>query len=102
RNDGQMECGSKPEPRLKASIVVGQDNPEAAVAEIERCAASGRYVQVNISPRANEPLGRRRYWPIYAAAQAADMPLGIHVGGYGGHAPTRSGSPSFSKGEHHF
>ena len=68
-NEWQIECWSKPEPRLKASIVVGQDNTEAAVAEIERCAATGKYVQVNVSPRANEPLGRRRYWPIYAAAR---------------------------------
>ena len=100
-NEWQVECWCKPEPRLKASIVVGQDDPEAAVAEIERCAATGNYVQVNISPRANEPLGRRRYWPIYEAAQAAGLPLGIHVGGYGGHAPTGGGWPSYYNEEHH-
>jgi uncharacterized protein len=72
-NEWQIECWSKPEPRLKASIVVSQDNTEAAVAEIERCAATGKYVQVNVSPRANEPLGRRRYWPLYAAAEAAKL-----------------------------
>ena len=81
--------------------MVGQDNTEAAVAEIERCAATGNYVQVNVSPRANEPLGRRRYWPIYEAAQAAGLPLGIHVGGYGGHAPTGGGWPSYYNEEHH-
>jgi len=100
-NEWQVECWSKPEPRLKASIIVGQDNAEAAVAEIERCAATGKYVQVHVSPRANEPLGRRRYWPIYEAAQAAGLPLGIHVGGYGGHAPTGSGWPSYYNEEHH-
>ena len=57
--------------------------------------------QVNISPRANEPLGRRSYWPIYEAAQAAGLPLGIHVGGYGGHAPTGGGWPSYYNEEHH-
>ena len=98
---GKLECWCKPEPRLKASILVGQDNTEAAVAEIERCAATGKYVQVNVSPRANEPLGRRRYWPIYEAAQAAGLPLGIHVGGYGGHAPTGGGWPSYYNEEHH-
>jgi uncharacterized protein len=100
-NEWQIECWSKPEPRLKASIVVSQDNTEAAVAEIERCAATGKYVQVNVSPRANEPLGRRRYWPLYAAAAAANLPLGIHVGGYGGHAPTGGGWPSYYNEEHH-
>jgi hypothetical protein len=100
-NDWQLAAWSDPEPRLKASILVGQDDPVAAVAEIERCAKSGRYVQVNVSPRANEPLGRRRYWPIYEAAQAAGLPLGIHVGGYGGHPPAGGGWPSFYTEEHH-
>jgi predicted TIM-barrel fold metal-dependent hydrolase len=100
-NEWQIEFFSKPDPRLRASIVVGQDDAVAAVAEIERCAALGRHAQVNISPRANEPLGRRKYWPIYAAAEAANLPLGIHVGGYGGHVPTGSGWPSFYNEEHH-
>ncbi len=72
-----------------------QDDTEAAIAEIDRCAKIGQYIQINVSPRANEPLGRRRYWPIYARAQELDLPLGIHVGGYGGHAPTGGGWPSF-------
>ena len=100
-NDWQIECWIKPEPRLKASILVGQDDTASAVAEIDRCAKTGQYVQINVSPRANEPLGRRRYWPIYEAAQALGLPLGIHVGGYGGHAPTGSGWPSFYNEEHH-
>ena len=100
-NEWQYEAFQRPDPRLRASIVVGQDDPVSAVKEIERCAALGRHAQVNISPRANEPLGRRKYWPIYEAAQAAGLPLGIHVGGYGGHAPTASGWPSYYNEEHH-
>jgi len=100
-NEWQYECFQRPDPRLRASIIVGQDDPVTGVKEIERCAALGRHAQVNISPRANEPLGRRKYWPIYEAAQAADLPLGIHVGGYGGHAPTASGWPSYYNEEHH-
>ena len=88
-NEWQYESFQRPDPRLRASIIVGQDDPQPAVKEIERCAALGRHAQVNISPRANEPLGRRKYWPIYEAAEAANLPLGIHVGGYGGHAPDR-------------
>ncbi|MGA8194150.1 MAG: amidohydrolase family protein, partial [Acetobacteraceae bacterium] len=34
------------DPRLRASIVVPQQNAELAVAEIERCAADRRFVQV--------------------------------------------------------
>ena len=34
------------------------------------------------------------------SAQALDLPLGIHVGGYGGHAPTGGGWPSYYCEEH--
>src|SRR6201992_1314126 len=86
-NDWQLAFWSDPEPRLKASILAGQDDTALAIAEIERLAKIGRHLQINVCPRANEPLGRRRYWPIYERAQELGLPLGIHVGGYGGHAP---------------
>ena len=99
-NDWQLAFWSDRDPRLKASIVAGQDDTQLAIAEIERCAKTGRYVQINVCPRANEPLGRRRYWPIYERAQELGLPLGIHVGGYGGHAPTGGGWPSYYCEEH--
>ena len=99
-NEWQLANWTSREPRLKASILVGQDDTEAAVAEIERCARIGQYVQINMSPRANEPLGRHRYWPIYALAEELGLPLGIHVGGYGGHAPAGGGWPSYYAEEH--
>jgi predicted TIM-barrel fold metal-dependent hydrolase len=99
-NEWQVAHWTSREPRLKASILVGQDDTEAAIAEIERCARIGQYVQINISPRANEPLGRHRYWPIYARAEELGLPVGIHVGGYGGHAPTGGGWPSYYAEEH--
>ena len=99
-NDWQLAFWSDREPRLKASILAGQDDTQLAIAEIERCAKIGRYVQINVCPRANEPLGRRRYWPIYERAQELGLPLGIHVGGYGGHAPTGGGWPSYYVEEH--
>src|SRR5258707_8220336 len=99
-NDWQLAFWSDRDPRLKASILAGQDDTQLAIAEIERCAKTGRYVQINVCPRANEPLGRRRYWPIYERAQELGLPLGIHVGGYGGHAPTGGGWPSYYFEEH--
>jgi len=100
-NDWQLEVWARPEPRLKASVVVTQENPVAAIAEIERRASDRRFAQVNVSPRGTEPLGRQRYRPIYEAAVAAGLPIGVHVGGYGGHAPTGSGWPSYYSEEHH-
>src|ERR1700741_2822654 len=98
-NEWKPAHWSSREPRLKAAILVGQDDTVAAVEEIERCAKLGQYVQINICPRANEPLGRRRYWPIYERAQALDLPLGLHVGGYGGDSPTGGGrAAAFRRG----
>src|ERR1700753_4435558 len=94
-NDWQLAFWAHRDPRLKASIVAGQDDTALAIAEIDRCAKIGDALQINVSPRANEPRGRRRYWPIYARAQELGLPLGIHVGGYGGHAPTGGGWASY-------
>ena len=54
--------------------------------EIERAPAIPNFAQVLLLTRTAEPLGQRRYWPIYEAAVAADLPVGIHAFGYGGYA----------------
>ena len=90
-NRWQLERWTQDEPRLKGSITIPQDNAEMAVAEIRRHAGNGDFVQVAMSQRALEPLGRRRYWPIYQAAVEAGLPIGIHVGGNGG-APVFGGA----------
>lgn len=100
-NDWQAHTWCDREPRLKASILVPQEDPPAAIREIENRARDKRFAQVNLQPRVNEPIGRRRYWPIYEAIAATGLPIGIHVGGYGGHAPTASGFPSYYNEEHH-
>ena len=101
-NDWQLECWVKKEPRLRAAIVVPQENAEHAVAEIERRAADPAFVQVMISPRSSDPLGHRRYWPIYAAAERCGKPLALHVAGYsGGHPSTGSGWPTYYIQEHY-
>src|ERR1700736_1456256 len=86
-NEWQLAHWTSREPRLKAAILVGQDDTQAAVAEIDRCAKIGQYVQINVCPRANEPLGRRRYWPIYARAQELELPLRIQNRWVLGHSP---------------
>ena len=65
------------DPRLRASIVVPMQNTEFAVAEIERCAADKRFVQVLVLCMGEMPLGRRQYWPVYEAA-AAPRPAARH------------------------
>jgi uncharacterized protein len=83
------------DPRLRASIVVAQQNPELAVAEIDRCATDRRFVQVLLLVSAELPLGRRQNWPIYAAAERYGLPIGIHAGSTYRHANTPVGWASF-------
>jgi uncharacterized protein len=66
--------------RLRASIVVPMQNVEYAVDEIERCAKDKRFVQVLVMAMQEVPLGRRHFWPIYAACERHGLPLGIHAG----------------------
>jgi uncharacterized protein len=94
-NEWQIAALSRPEPRLKASIVVPYEDGEASRAEIKKRAGERDYVQVFLLSRTAEALGRRRYWPIYEAAVEAGLPVGIHVFGYSGWAMTNTGWPSF-------
>jgi predicted TIM-barrel fold metal-dependent hydrolase len=82
------------EPRLRASIVVPMQNAEFAVAEIERCAPDKRFVQVLVLAMGEMPLGRRPYWPVYAAAERHGLTLGIHAGSSYRHPVTSLGWPS--------
>jgi len=82
------------EPRLRASILVPMHNPTLAVAEIERKAEDRRFVQVLMLAMGEMLLGRRIYWPIYAAAEKHGLAIGIHAGSTYHHAPTAAGWPA--------
>ncbi|HEX5326262.1 MAG TPA: amidohydrolase family protein [Acetobacteraceae bacterium] len=82
------------EPRLRASIVIPTQNAELAVDEIERVAPDRRFVQVLMLVMGEAPLGKRQYWPIYAAAQRHGLPIGIHAGSAYRHPVTPVGWPS--------
>ena len=94
-NDWQLAEWTSREPRLKASVVVPCEDAVASVAEIERRAGDRNFVQVLLLSRTAEPLGQRRYWPIYAAAERAGLPVAVHAFGYGGYPFTGGGWPSY-------
>ncbi len=75
--------------------MVPYEDADASVAEIRRWAGHSDMVQVLLLSRTVEPLGHRRYWPIYRAAAEAGLPLGIHAFGNGGTPTTGTGWPSF-------
>ncbi|MDA8052307.1 MAG: amidohydrolase family protein [Rhodospirillales bacterium] len=94
-NRWQVDAWTSRDARLRASIVVPYEDGPAAAAEIERWAGDPNFAQVLLLSRTAEPLGQRRYWPIYEAAERAGLPVGIHAFGYGGQPITGSGWPSF-------
>ncbi len=83
------------EPRLRASITVAAQHAEYAVDEIERRAGDPRFVQVLLLAQMDAPIGNRRYWPIYAAAERHGLAIGVHAGSTFRHAITSNGWPSY-------
>jgi predicted TIM-barrel fold metal-dependent hydrolase len=94
-NDWLVEEWLEREPRLRASIVVAYEDGELAAQEIHRRGEDPRFVQVLMLARTAEPLGRRRYWPIYEAAVDCDLAIGVHFGGWSRGPITSAGFGSF-------
>jgi predicted TIM-barrel fold metal-dependent hydrolase len=81
--------------RLRGSIVIPVQSVEKSVAEIERCAKDKRFVQVLMLVMGDTPLGKRAWWPIYAAAERLGLPIGIHAGSNYHNPPTSVGWGSY-------
>lgn len=97
-NDWTLEHWLLPEPRLRGSLTLAAQDATLAVREIERLGNRSEVVQVLLPAGALAPYGQRRYHPLYAAAEAHGLPIGIHFGGTGvgnGNPPTASGWPSY-------
>ncbi len=100
-NEWQITEWLEKEPRLRAGIVAAQEHPDLAVAEIDRMADHPGFAQILLSVRTTEPLGRRRYWPIYEAAVRHNLPIGIHFGGgVRGNPISAAGWPSYYIEDH--
>ncbi len=84
------------DPRLRASIVIPTQNIEMAVGR-DRARRQGPAIRAD--PRAvamqETPLGRRHWWPIYAAAERHGLPIGIHPGSTYRQSMTSLGWPSY-------
>lgn len=100
-NEWQIAYWTSCDRRLRATIVVAQEDAAASVDEITLRARDPNFTQIMLPPRTSEPLGRRRYWPIYQAAVDHNLPIALHVGGINGSASTASGFPSYYIEEHH-
>ncbi len=99
-NDWQAIEFVDPEPRLRASILIPAEDATASVREIEKRADDWRFCQIQLGSKSAEPIGRRKYWPIFEAAVAHGLSIGLHVGGPMTSAPSPSGWPQFYVEDH--
>ena len=99
-NDWQAHEFVDKEPHLRASILMSQDDPAAAVREIYKRAGDWRFAQIQLGSKTTEPVGRRRYWPIFDAAQETGLSIGLHIGGTQNSAPSAGGWPQFYLEDH--
>ena len=94
-NDYMAQEWLAKEPRLRGSIYVSTEDPDAAVAEIERLAGDKRFVQVLMLAMQEAHHGNRHYWPIYEAAERHGLTIAIHAGSLYRNAPSVAGWPSY-------
>jgi predicted TIM-barrel fold metal-dependent hydrolase len=94
-NDWQAAEWLDKEPRLRASIVIPSQLPEASAREIDRVARDKRFVQVLLPVRSHLPYGNRIHHPLWDAIARNDLVAGLHFGGAPGNPPTPSGWPSY-------
>ena len=64
--------------RYRGSINVCATDPEAAAAEIDRCASNSAFVQVRLNAYTGLPYGDPFYDPIYEAATCRGLPVAVH------------------------
>lgn len=94
-NDWQISEWLERDPRLRASIVVPNQIPALAAAEIDRVGDHPGFVQVYLPVRSHLPYGNRIYHPMWEAIARHDLVAGLHFGGVPGNPPTPSGWPSY-------
>ncbi len=100
-NEWQVAEFTSQEKRLRASILIAAEDPDSAVKEIRKRGGDPQFAQIQLGSRSLEPIGRKRYWPIFAAAVEHNLPIGFHIGGPSAYSPTPTGWPAFYAEDHH-
>src|SRR5437763_14651573 len=72
----------------------------AASSEIDRVVDHPGFVQVLAMVWTSEPMGRRKYWKIYEAAERHGLPVGLHLSGTVGNPIALCRWPSYYIDDH--
>jgi predicted TIM-barrel fold metal-dependent hydrolase len=94
-NDWQIDFFVRRDPRLRLSMLATFESPDLAVTEIERIGSDPAVVSILGMSKTQEPLGSRKYWPIYEAAEKLGLPIQIHLSQGGTHPNTGTGWTSY-------
>jgi uncharacterized protein len=78
-NDWLVETWLRHEPRLRGSLVVSAQWPEAAAMEIRRHGDGEHFAAVFLPGAARIPYGNPLYDPIWEAAAEVGLPVAVHV-----------------------
>jgi predicted TIM-barrel fold metal-dependent hydrolase len=76
-NDWMTDEWLEADERFRGALVVAPQDPQLAVAEIERAGDRPGIVQIFL-PLTNILMGDRHYFPIYAAAAERGLPISVH------------------------
>jgi len=93
-NNWQIDEWLEKDERFRASILVSNQNPVRAAAEIDRLGSHPGFVQVVLPVQGDAPYGNLRYDPLFEAATRHDLAILIAFGGAPGLPPTATGWPS--------
>jgi predicted TIM-barrel fold metal-dependent hydrolase len=96
-NDWMIDRWLAVDKRFHGSVLVANQMPEVAAAEIRRVGQHPQMVQVIMAANAlGHPWGHPLFHPIYEAAEEMGLPVAIHAGAQGGMnpSPTAGGSPN--------
>jgi predicted TIM-barrel fold metal-dependent hydrolase len=79
------------DPRLRASLLIPSQDPDAAIDEIARLGSHPGFVQALLPVRTDMPWGNKRFHRLHSEIAKHRLVLGLHAWGRVGNAPTTSG-----------
>jgi predicted TIM-barrel fold metal-dependent hydrolase len=77
-NDWLIENWLERDERLRGTVTIAAQEPEAAAREIDRVGAHPQFVQVGLPAAPYDVFGRRFYHPIFEAAERNGLVVGFH------------------------